>query len=132
MTLHGEVEPTQAVTRQAVSAALQDNGARLIPIHDPLDDKLVCVGKCLVADTIMQRHVDTVAATLALAGVSNSAGSREEWLVVAILKESSCQQVKLKNSRFKRRTLWREKVNTLSVPRKASSTPSPWCTSMSM
>ena len=126
MTLHGEVEPTQAVTRQAVSAALQDNGARLIPIHDPLDDKFVCVGKCLVADTVMQRHVDTVAATLALAGVSNSAGSREEWLVVAILKESSCQQVKLKNSRFKRRTLWREKVNTLSVPRKASSTPSPW------
>lgn len=38
LTSHREVERAELVGRERVGAALQDDGARPVPVHDPLDD----------------------------------------------------------------------------------------------
>jgi hypothetical protein len=84
VALHAEVEATETVARQAVAAALQNNGLGLVVGHDGVDDGLEDVLVGLIGNAIAQGKVDGIMLALADANVAELTGSRE---ILAIFVE---------------------------------------------
>lgn len=84
VTSHAEVETSQAVARQAVATALENNGLRPVPLHDSLDDRLedTLVGD--IVNAIAEREVDGIVFSLANANVAQFASAGE---VLSVLVE---------------------------------------------
>jgi hypothetical protein len=84
MAFHAEIETAKTIARQAITTTLQNNGFRLVVVHDALDDRLEdgLVGS--IVDTVTKREIDSVV----LAGAdTNIAKFASAWKVLAILME---------------------------------------------
>jgi hypothetical protein len=81
VSVHAQVEATQAIAGQAVRAALEDHRFGLIVAHDVLDDWLKDGLVGFVCDTIAEGEVDRVVLSLPDSNVSELAGTREIFAV---------------------------------------------------
>ncbi len=82
MTSHAEVETSKAITRQAITTALKNNGFWLVVVHNRFDDRLKDGLVSDIVDTITQREIDSVVLALANTNIAKLASPRE---VLAIL-----------------------------------------------
>ncbi|GIX63441.1 thioredoxin, putative [Babesia caballi] len=78
VALVAQVEAAQAVARQAVGAALEHDGARVVDLDALPDDDLEEVGEAVVVHAVVQRHVHAVVLARRDADVGHVARAREE------------------------------------------------------
>lgn len=79
--LHTQIETSQSISRKRITAALQDDRAGLIPLDNPLDDRLKDALVVFIVDAVPQGDVDRVALGVADAVVPDLAGTGEELAV---------------------------------------------------
>ena len=75
---HAQVERAELVARERVGAALEDDGARAVPVHDVLQDGAEHAAVAVVVDAVLERVVDGVALAAPLALVALGARAGEE------------------------------------------------------
>lgn len=82
MAVHAQVETAESVARQAVTAALENNGVRIVVFHDARNDRLEdrLVGSIIYA--VSEGAVDCVIFALADADISELTGTGE---ILAVL-----------------------------------------------
>ena len=76
--LQREVEAPEAVPREAVGAALEDDRTRVVRLHDLGDDRLEDGAVRGVIDAFLEREVDAVVLAVLVPDVLDVAGAREE------------------------------------------------------
>lgn len=84
VAIHAQIEATQTITRQTVTATLQDNSFGLVILHDVLDNGLENGFVGLVSDTVSQRVVDRVVFAASDTNVAKLTSTRE---VLSVLVE---------------------------------------------
>lgn len=84
MAAHAQIEATQAITRQTVSAALENDSLGLVVGHHGLNHRLEYGLVGLVGNAVSKREVDSVILSNANPNIPELASSRE---VLAILVE---------------------------------------------
>lgn len=84
MAVHAEVEAPQSISRQTITATLQNDGFWAVVCHDGIDDGLEDVFVCLVGDTVAEREVNRIVLACADTDVAEFTCARE---VLAVLVE---------------------------------------------
>lgn len=84
MSLHAQIEAAQAISRQTVTTALEDDGIGRVVLHDARDDGLKDGLVCGVVNSISEGEVDSIVFALSDTDIAKLAGSGE---VLAVLVE---------------------------------------------
>ena len=78
---HAEIKTAKPVTRQAVSAALENDGLGLVIRHDRTDDRLKNGLVCLVINTVAEGEIHGIVLTRANANVAKFSRAREIFAI---------------------------------------------------
>lgn len=81
MPSHAEVEGTQPVSRQAVTAALKHNGFWPVPVHDGLDHRLEYALVRFIGDAIPKREIHGVVFSISDTDVAKLSSPREVFAI---------------------------------------------------